>query len=438
MYRSILMLVSFLTLVSTSEASTRQWSLGAHLGTWKPIGGGADLGNLGPVLSLDGGYSVHDWASIHFGIRYGWTRPGTLNPNESAGFTFRSETDLYTRVWQPYLTIVTYLADEGRWKPWVSAGIGVTRWDIRDPGESGWSPWPSGSGIRVRSEGGALVDGHGVHLTTTLGVGVNYAIDDAWALDWGICFHSLLDQRVDFVGLSGVLEAPAVDANDALVEASMGIRYSFGTHRSQGTEPTQDVQSRPQRGHQASTTSTEANDDLSQFVQQNELSPTSPPEQIRPPTVEVSQLDGDHDGVSDPLDQCPQTPAGVQVDEFGCPLVEAIPDTLILQGVHFAASSSGLNSSAKRLLDDVVESLKVWTSVRVAIVGFTDDRGSLQENLRLSQERARNVRLYLMNHGIAPHRIQIDARGASEPLGSNDTRSGRVLNRRVEIRKIEQ
>jgi outer membrane protein OmpA-like peptidoglycan-associated protein len=54
-------------------------------------------------------------------------------------------------------------------------------------------------------------------------------------------------------------------------------------------------------------------------------------------------------------------------------------------------------------------------------------------NLRLSRERAASVRERLIALGVPRARLDVQGRGLTEPIASNDTEAGRQQNRRVEI-----
>ena len=69
----------------------------------------------------------------------------------------------------------------------------------------------------------------------------------------------------------------------------------------------------------------------------------------------------------------------------------------------------------------------------VVIVGHTDSSGDPKYNLWLSQERAKSVAEYLVSTGVNENQIRVIGRGAREPIASNETREGRMQNRRVDI-----
>ncbi|NNL07520.1 MAG: OmpA family protein [Gammaproteobacteria bacterium] len=69
----------------------------------------------------------------------------------------------------------------------------------------------------------------------------------------------------------------------------------------------------------------------------------------------------------------------------------------------------------------------------VVIVGHTDSSGDPKYNLWLSKERAKSVAEYLVSTGVNENQIRIIGRGAKEPIAANETREGRMQNRRVDI-----
>ena len=70
----------------------------------------------------------------------------------------------------------------------------------------------------------------------------------------------------------------------------------------------------------------------------------------------------------------------------------------------------------------------------VEIQGHTDNRGSSQVNQELYQRRAREVKLWLVDHGVDPSRLVAKGYGSSRPLVPNITPYNRALNRRVHFR----
>jgi len=100
--------------------------------------------------------------------------------------------------------------------------------------------------------------------------------------------------------------------------------------------------------------------------------------------------------------------------------------------VTFETNSAELNQEARRQLDVVARALnnEQLATMSFAIEGHADPRGSSEENLRLSQERADNVRAYLVSVGqIRPERLAAVGKGDSEPVNVREVAAPE--NRRV-------
>lgn len=110
--------------------------------------------------------------------------------------------------------------------------------------------------------------------------------------------------------------------------------------------------------------------------------------------------------------------------------------TVQLRNIFFAYNSAELSEDSYLELDRVKGILDSNPKMKIEISGHTDNIGSEQFNLTLSQKRADAVRAYLISKGISPDRIQAKGYGASRPIASNTTESGRAKNRRVEFTVI--
>lgn len=121
------------------------------------------------------------------------------------------------------------------------------------------------------------------------------------------------------------------------------------------------------------------------------------------------------------------------------PPAEEAPETprkrkIVLRGVTFEFDRADLRAEDQATLDEVFELLEAQENISIIAEGHTDSLGSDSYNLRLSQQRAAAVKIYLVKRGIAPNRIQIIGLGESRPVADNESESGRAENRRVELR----
>ena len=146
-------------------------------------------------------------------------------------------------------------------------------------------------------------------------------------------------------------------------------------------------------------------------------------------------IDSDGDGVPDDRDQCPNTLEGGQVDAKGCLIIN---QTVTLSNINFEFDSARLTRSSELTLDRIAESLKAQTDFRVEVGGYTDSVGNAAYNEELSRKRAESVRQYLVDRGVAADRVTARGYGELNPIASNDTESGRAMNRRVEFRVTEK
>jgi len=101
--------------------------------------------------------------------------------------------------------------------------------------------------------------------------------------------------------------------------------------------------------------------------------------------------------------------------------------------VSFDFDSAQIKPAFKPTLREVAGVLREYPKSVVHIVGHTDNVGPADYNQRLSQRRAEAVKQFLVQQGISGERIRAEGRGESDPRATNETASGRQLNRRVEI-----
>jgi outer membrane protein OmpA-like peptidoglycan-associated protein len=88
---------------------------------------------------------------------------------------------------------------------------------------------------------------------------------------------------------------------------------------------------------------------------------------------------------------------------------------------------------SEKTLREILAVLQAQPSLKLLIAGHTDSTNTDAHNLRLSQQRADAVVLWLVTHGVAPLRLTARGFGKSQPVADNATAAGRALNRRVEL-----
>lgn len=101
--------------------------------------------------------------------------------------------------------------------------------------------------------------------------------------------------------------------------------------------------------------------------------------------------------------------------------------------VYFTSGSAELESKSFPLLDAIADTIHQCDGLEVLVEGHTDDRGSDEFNLELSDRRAAAVVTYLAVRGIPPERLRVKGYGEARPIADNNTRKGRWKNRRIEF-----
>ena len=112
------------------------------------------------------------------------------------------------------------------------------------------------------------------------------------------------------------------------------------------------------------------------------------------------------------------------------PLTEGIK--IRLNNLFFKTSSAELDHESLPELDRLLHLMKQNLDIHIKVNGHTDNVGSESSNQILSENRAKSVVEYLTENGIEESRLAYEGFGESQPVGDNNTESGRQANRRVE------
>jgi outer membrane protein OmpA-like peptidoglycan-associated protein len=165
-------------------------------------------------------------------------------------------------------------------------------------------------------------------------------------------------------------------------------------------------------------------------------------------------IDNDNDHVLDIADKCEgqlETLNGY-ADDDGCP--DSVPDDVAslkgsIEGLLYAEGETAVRESAQKYLQRIAKVMIANPSIRVVLVGHTDDReakafatpreGQPPPDVAaiatdLSRARAEAVRQAMVAVGIPAGRIVVDGVGAEAPVADNSNAKGRLANRRVEIK----
>lgn len=294
--------------------------------------------------------------------------------------------------------------------PYIGLGIGAIRVSYNSAAPFG----------RTASRAGARIDDADSGLGYQAIAGVRFALNDHLALTADYRYYDSIHQPKFHAEDSDTLVSADYAGNTLMV----GLEFGFGG----AAQPAPPVEAPPPMPVQPRDSDNDGvTDDFDQCPN-------------TPPGVQVDQngcsLDRDNDGVPNAQDQCPNTRPGVQVNYQGCEVLQ----TRKLSNLHFAFDSAKLTSEDQRYLDTearkINQALDKYPRATVEIAGYTDSIGTEKYNQGLSQRRTDSVLDYLTGHGIDQGRIESHGYGEADPVASNDTKTGRAQNRRVEVRLI--
>jgi len=147
----------------------------------------------------------------------------------------------------------------------------------------------------------------------------------------------------------------------------------------------------------------------------------------KPTPVIAAPIDSDKDGVFDPKDKCPNTPAGFKVDADGCPLSATLH-------LNFGFNTNKVvDADGTTKVTEFANFMKDSPAYKATITGHTDSVGKDAYNQKLSEKRAAIVKEMLVKDGVAADRLTTAGKGESAPVASNKTKKGRAENRRIEV-----
>ena len=106
-----------------------------------------------------------------------------------------------------------------------------------------------------------------------------------------------------------------------------------------------------------------------------------------------------------------------------------------LENLYFQTGSSDLKPGSEQQLTNLAEILNNYPTAKVRLGGYTDNTGSEEGNLRLSNLRAQAAKLKLLEMGISADRVDAEGYGSQHPVcPANDTEECKAQNRRIDVR----
>lgn len=110
-----------------------------------------------------------------------------------------------------------------------------------------------------------------------------------------------------------------------------------------------------------------------------------------------------------------------------------VGEKIRLNNLFFDTDKYDLKLSSGAELKRLIAFMNTYPNMEIEISGYTDNKGTDEHNMALSQSRVNSVISYLTKNGISASRLKGKGYGKENPVATNDTEEGRAKNRRVEF-----
>jgi outer membrane protein OmpA-like peptidoglycan-associated protein len=167
----------------------------------------------------------------------------------------------------------------------------------------------------------------------------------------------------------------------------------------------------------------EANDTIDDALEEIDLSPPGvmDGDKSRPPKEEL-EIDSDLIPSEDIISLVDEIEPGQEY---------------VMRHLQYEFDSPTVNGESLPYLEAMASYLLENPDIKVVIQAYTDSSGEAEYNLLLSQQRAEEIEVYLIEQGIEAERLSTEGFGETRPIASNDTPEGRALNRRAEFAIVD-
>lgn len=175
--------------------------------------------------------------------------------------------------------------------------------------------------------------------------------------------------------------------------------------------------------------------------------PDSPGVRSDDPKKNGCSDDPDGDGIKGSADACPLDKGTPDPDpkQNGCPKFVRVGDSEIKLSVQIqfrpygVTKQDAISAVSEELMKEIRDALQQHPEiVKLEVQGHTDDAGTQEFNMRVSQERAEAVRQWLIDAGIPADRLVAKGYGMTRPIADNRIKIGRTRNRRVQFVILER
>ena len=153
---------------------------------------------------------------------------------------------------------------------------------------------------------------------------------------------------------------------------------------------------------------------------------TNKPEEKKVPDIDVSAIN---------VETLDSTAKNALVEKVKTYLAKQIKENeaVIFKTIYFDFNKSNLSLLSKNELNLLIDFIKEHKEMKLEIIGYTDNKGSWETNLRLSNDRAKKVYAFLKKNKVDSARMISYGKASTKPIAGNDSEEGRSKNRRVEV-----
>ncbi|WP_341227158.1 OmpA family protein [uncultured Arcticibacterium sp.] len=109
-----------------------------------------------------------------------------------------------------------------------------------------------------------------------------------------------------------------------------------------------------------------------------------------------------------------------------------------LDRINFESGSSNLTAESSEQVKNIAVILDAYPEVNLKVGGYTDNSGSEEGNMKLSQDRANKVMVAILANGIYASRLEAEGYGSAHPVASNESQEGKTQNRRIAVRVTQK
>jgi OOP family OmpA-OmpF porin len=122
---------------------------------------------------------------------------------------------------------------------------------------------------------------------------------------------------------------------------------------------------------------------------------------------------------------------------FAAETAHTVGKLMTLDNLNFLQGQAQIDASSFDELDKIVTMMETYPKMVIQLEGHTDTRGNPKQLMDLSEKRVESVKTYLASKGIKGNRVKTKAFGGTQPLSRENTEEAHAMNRRVQVRILQ-